>query len=85
MAATSLEQKVRTFLRKTAKDRVSKTVTADDIHRYLNKNNLNLTNSEKLGIINRVLQNNDDFAPAAYVRSSRPEARGRWITEWMYV
>jgi hypothetical protein len=83
MSTQSLESKLYSFLRKTAKDRKAQTVTADDVHRFVQKNNLNISKGAQTALTNRVF-NQPMFIPVAYVQSRRPEARGRYITEWLF-
>jgi hypothetical protein len=76
-------QKMRTWLRSIARKRASGTVTADDAHKYLDREGIRPQQVRtRLSFINAVLRN-PDFVYAGEARSSRPAARGRVITEWM--
>lgn len=77
-----LESQLRTFLRRRASGRNSMTVTADDAYAFFNKKNVDLTPGARANLISRVLSEN--FLWAGTTRSTRPEAKGREITVWMY-
>lgn len=76
--------KLRSYLRSLSRRRNSGTVTADDVHTFLNRNTNIDENSSTLRVafVNKVFQS-PDFEPVGYTRSTRPAARGRVITEWM--
>lgn len=80
----NLERKTRSYLRKLARGRVSGTVTADDVHRFLRNNNIRLSQNEQISLTRKVLSE-PTFYPDGRVPSRRPEARGREITEWVLV
>lgn len=79
---SSRVKKLHTYLRSLARRRASRVVTADDAQNYLNKQGMprNMTNA-RLSVINSVF-GSGDFEPVGRVKSTRPESKGRTITEW---
>jgi hypothetical protein len=78
-----LTNKMRTWLRSIARRRSSGTVTADDVHTYLDRQGIRPQQVRtRLSFINAVLRQ-PDFEYAGSTKSNRPVARGRAITEWM--
>lgn len=72
---------LRSYLRNTANRRSSGTVTADDAHTYLTRQGVReLMVRTRLSFINSAFSNGFDSVGA--VASSRPSAKGRYITEW---
>lgn len=75
--------KMRSYLSGLARKRTDGTVTADDAHRYLDKEGVRPQQVRtRLSFINAVLRE-PNFEPVGKVASQRPAARGRAITEWM--
>ena len=89
MARTSEQtQKTRqglnSYLRGLAKRRKNNSVTADDAHRYLDRQGVTAS-YERLGHINSVLNNqNTRISASGTVISERPVAKGRAITRWTW-
>lgn len=82
MYNSSTENKLRSYLRRLANSRRNSTVTADDVHAFVSKNNIRLGQDEKLSLTRTVLNENSDFFTTGYAPSSRPEAKGRKIATW---
>jgi hypothetical protein len=77
-----LKNQLVRYLKDIARKRVSNTITADDVHTFLNRNGVGKKNvNARLSYINSALRE-PRFVPVGNVPSSRPEARGRYITEW---
>lgn len=76
-----LESQLRSYLRKLARGRKSKSVNADDVHTFLNKKNVSLSPSETTSLTRTVLTE-PDFYQAGHVTSQRVAAKGRNIVEW---
>ncbi len=73
---------LRSYLRGLARRRSSGTVTADDAQNYLTRQGMPISMiRDRLAVINAVFQGGD-FAAVGQVNSTRPEAKGRTITEW---
>lgn len=73
---------LRSWLRSLARKRVSGTVTADDVHRYLDRDGVRPKQVRtRLRFINSVLRS-PNFQYVGETRSTRPAARGRMISEW---
>ena len=73
---------LRSYLRSTANRRSSGTVTADDAHTYLTRKGVReLMVRTRLSFINSAFSNG--FEAVGEVASSRPAAKGRYITEWI--
>ena len=76
--------KLATYLRRLAKTRRSARVTADDAHTFLTRNGVRVKQVRtRLSYINSVLRE-PEFMPLGKTPSTRPTARGRFITEWTY-
>ena len=77
--------KLRSYLRGLASRRSSGTVTADDVHRWINNNtNIGEDSSRiRLSYVNAALRE-PDFTPGDWTVSERPAAKGRMISEWSY-
>lgn len=74
--------RMRSWLYNIARKRSSGTVTADDAHRYLDREGVRPQQTRtRLSFINAVLRE-PNFEPVDMVPSQRPAARGRAITEW---
>ncbi len=71
-------RKVRTYINKRSN---SYTVTSDDIHEYLSKNNIRMNTRQKQSVIAQVLRT-PDFEAIDWVPSERVAAKGRLISEW---
>lgn len=79
----STARKLSTYLRGLAKRRASGTVTADDVHNYLTREGVRPQQVRtRLSFINSVLREPMFEQTGDTVPSSRPEARGRSISEW---
>ena len=74
--------RMRTWLYSLVRRRNSGTVTADDVHTYLNREGVRPQQIRtRLSFINSVLRA-PNFEPAGMTSSTRPAAKGRAITEW---
>ena len=74
--------RMKSWLYGLARRRSTGTVTADDAHRYLDREGVQPEQVRtRLSFINTVLRE-PNFAYAGTTQSSRPAARGRSITEW---
>jgi hypothetical protein len=74
--------RMRTWLYSLVRRRNSGTVTADDVHTYLNREGVRPQQIRtRLSFINSVLRA-PNFEPTGMTSSTRPAAKGRWITEW---
>lgn len=77
-----LVSNLRSYLRGLARRRSTGTVTADDAQNYLTKNGLPMERVRtRVAVINSAFMSGD-FQAAGSVPSSRPAAKGRYITEW---
>jgi hypothetical protein len=77
-----MQNRIRSYLRRLSSQRSNGYVTADDVHNYLTRENVNPQQIRtRLSFINAVLRE-PDFEPADAVPSSRPAAKGRMITAW---
>lgn len=73
---------MRSWLMSLARKRSTRTVTADDAHKYLDRQGIHpLRVRTRLRFINSVLRS-PNFSYAGRTSSSRPAAKGRSITEW---
>jgi len=73
---------MRSYLYSLARKRAEGTVTADDAHRYMDREGIRPQQVRtRLSFINSVLRE-PNFEPVDVVASQRPAARGRSITEW---
>lgn len=73
---------LRNYLRSLARRRNAGTVTADDAQTYLTRQGMSPRKIRtRLAITNSALQSGE-FEPAGTTPSTRPEAKGRYITEW---
>jgi hypothetical protein len=74
--------RMRTWLYSLVRRRKSGTVTADDVHTYLNREGVRPQQIRtRLSFINSVLRA-PNFDPIGMVSSTRPAAKRRSITEW---
>lgn len=74
--------RMRSWLSGLARRRSTGTVTADDVHTYLDREGVRPQQVKtRLSFINSVLRE-PNFEYAGETPSSRPAARGRMITEW---
>lgn len=74
--------RMRSWLYSIARKRASGTVTADDAHRYLDREGVRPQQVRtRLSFINSVLRE-PNFEYVGMTRSERPAARGRTISEW---
>lgn len=74
--------RMRSWLYSIARKRASGTVTADDAHRYLDREGVRPQQVRtRLSFINSVLRE-PNFEYVGMTASQRPAARGRAITEW---
>lgn len=85
MAVNSNDKMVsslRTHLRNLANRRSNGVVSADDAHVFLTKRGISSTNSsQRLSLINSAFMGGN-FTRSGQMRSTRPAAKGRTITEW---
>jgi hypothetical protein len=78
----SVVTSLRSYLRGLARKRSNQTVTADDAQKYMNRNGmLEGKVRSRIAVINSTFQGGE-FRPVGYTNSTRPEAKGRSITEW---
>jgi len=76
--------RMRSWLKSIARKRVSRSVTADDANRYLDRVGVSRDSRVRLSYINSVLYpTNRNFTFAGRTRSTRPVAKSRTITRWM--
>jgi hypothetical protein len=74
--------RMRSWLMSLVRRRTSGTVTADDVHRFLDREGVRPQQVRtRLSFINSVLRE-PNFTYAGVTSSSRPAARRRNITEW---
>jgi hypothetical protein len=74
--------RLRTYLKGIARKRVSGIVTADDAHRFLDKEGIRPQQVRtRLAFINSALRS-PEFEVIGMSPSMRPSARGRMISEW---
>jgi hypothetical protein len=73
--------KLRSYLRRLANSRNSGVVSADDVHNFVQRNKLSLSQDDKLSLTRSVL-NESEFMVVYYAPSSRPEAKGRQVAQW---
>lgn len=79
---TRTANRMRSWLSGLARRRSTGTVTADDAHRYLDREGVRPQQVRtRLSFINSVLRE-PNFEYAGERPSERPAARGRTITEW---
>lgn len=80
---TRTASRMKSWLYSIARKRNSGTVTADDAHRYLDREGVRPQQIRtRLSFINSVLRE-PNFEYAGMTRSARPAARGRSISEWI--
>lgn len=78
----SVVTSLRSYLRSLARKRSSRTVTADDAQNYMNRQGmLEGKIRSRIAVINSAFQGGE-FRSVGYTNSTRPEAKGRTITEW---
>ncbi len=74
--------RMRSYLYSLARKRTEGTVTADDAHRYLDREGVRPQQVRtRLSFINSVLRE-PNFEYVGMTASTRPAARGRAISEW---
>lgn len=74
--------RMRTWLYSLVRRRASGTITADDVHTYLNREGVRPQQVRtRLSFINSVLRS-PNFESVGMTSSTRPAAKGRAITEW---
>lgn len=79
---TRTANKMRSYLYSIARKRSTGTVTADDAHRYLDREGVRPQQVRtRLSFINSVLRE-PNFEYVGTTQSQRPAARGRSISEW---
>lgn len=77
--------RMRSWLYSLARRRASQTVTADDVHTYLDRQGIRPRQVRtRLRYINTVLRE-PNFEYAGQVASQRPAAKGRAIWQWTTV
>lgn len=81
---TAMSRKLTSYLRTLARRRTSGTVTADDVHTFLDRQGVQPEQVRtRLRFINTVFNSNSEhFSSAGQTRSTRPSARGRMISTW---
>lgn len=73
---------LRSWLRDIGRKRKTRTVTADDAHRFFDRVGIHENSVDvRLSYINSVLRE-PDFTPVGSTPSTRPRARKRHITQW---
>lgn len=81
--STTIRRRLQTYLRSLSRSRTSGVVTAEDAHRWLQKNGVRTRNvSTLLSYINSTLRS-PNFMPVGFRNSSRPASRGRRIRTWI--
>lgn len=79
---TRTASRMRSWLYSLARKRSTGTVTADDVHTYLDREGVRPQQVRtRLSFINAVLRS-PNFESVGMTNSSRPAARGRAISEW---
>lgn len=79
---TRTANRMKSWLYSLARRRSTGTVTADDVHTYLDREGVQPQQVRtRLSFINSVLRE-PNFDRAGMTNSTRPAARGRTITEW---
>ena len=74
---------LESYLKGLAKRRKTRRVSADDAHRFLDRQGVN---GNRVSLINRVFNNaSDSFKPVGTIFSERPIAKRRTITAWELV
>ena len=77
-------RRMTSYLRSLSNRRSSGVVTADDVHAYLTREGVHQKQTRtRLSFINAVLAGSGEFEQDGTVASTRPEAKGRYITAWM--
>jgi hypothetical protein len=84
MSESAVAKKAANYVRGLGRKRAAGTVTADDVHTYLNRVGFNGEANERAAIVRSVF-NTDSFEAVNTVPSARPEARGRKITQYEVV
>lgn len=80
---SNITERATSHLRRLARNRRSRIVTADDVQNFLDRNNFRGSQNERLSITRQVLNKTNFVAiPQVGFRSTRPQARGRTITPW---
>ncbi len=75
-------RRISSYLRSLASRRSDGVVTADDVHNYLNRDGVRPQQVRtRLSFINSVF-GSGMFEQDGMVASSRPQAKGRYITAW---
>jgi len=75
-------RRISSYLRSLASRRSDGVVTADDVHNYLNRDGVRPQQVRtRLSFINSVFSSGM-FEQDGMVASSRPQAKGRYITAW---
>ena len=75
-------RRISSYLRGLASRRTDGVVTADDVHTYLNREGVRPQQVRtRLSFINSVFSNGM-FAQDGMVASTRPQAKGRYISAW---
>lgn len=78
---TRTASRMRSWLSSLARRRSNRTVTADDVHTYLDRQGVRSQVRTRLSYINSVLRE-PNFECTGTTRSSRPAAKGRTIGQW---
>ena len=83
MTNASMKSNVISYLRKIARSRKNRAVTADDVHTYINRytRGKRFTTMARLSIINSVFSGTN-FTALSEVASQREAAKNRYITLW---
>ena len=89
MATTSKQtptvREATSYLKRLSRGRSSSTVNATDVHRFLDRKKVSRNPLIRLSFINKVLNPyTQSIFRVGTVVNTRPAARGRKITEWMF-
>lgn len=84
MSNSTTETKLRAYLRRLASSRRTGTVSADDVYTFLSKNNIRMSQNQRIALTRRVLNEGSDseFVVSGFAPSSRPTAKGREVAQW---
>lgn len=83
---SSIRSSLRSVLRKCSRARKNSIVTAADAQAYFDWHYPSLDNRKRVSYINSILNNNsNEVIAVGETPSPREAARGRMITEWVFV
>lgn len=79
----SLINNATSHLRKVARNRTNRVVTADDVHVYLDRQTRRMNANQRLSVIQSIFRNGQ-WTAVGNTASEREAARYRRITEYRY-